>query len=68
MRDMGSGNEFYEDDEPVNNIVQAFDEGEKEITASPERGQTTYLDLGGVGIIGFLQQSDNDAVGSLVRH
>src|SRR6266498_1737315 len=50
MQDMGTGSEFYEDDEPVAKIVEAFERGEKGLTAPPPSwGHTEYLLLGGLG-------------------
>lgn len=42
--------EFYEDDEPVEDVVTAFDAGEKFLTARPvehQRGWTRFLRLKG---------------------
>jgi hypothetical protein len=37
MRSMDA-DDFYEDDEPVEKIMAAFERGEKGVTASPSRG------------------------------
>jgi hypothetical protein len=68
MRYMGDTSDFYEDDEPVEKIVGIFEEGEKGVTAPPCPGRTEYLHLGGLGIVGLGKQTDNDALGKLVRH
>jgi hypothetical protein len=69
MQDMGTGSEFYEDDEPVAKIAEAFERGEKGLTAPPPSwGHTEYLLLGGLGITGFLHQTDNDTLGERLRH
>lgn len=38
--------EFYEDDEPLADVVAAFDAGEKSTTRAPVRGETQYYALG----------------------
>jgi hypothetical protein len=45
MTDMTSGSDFYEEDEPVEKIIAAFERGEKGVTARP-RGRTVYLLIG----------------------
>ena len=37
-------NDFYEEDEPLEDVVAAFDCGRKVLTRRPARGQTVYLD------------------------
>ncbi|AEB42046.1 hypothetical protein [Micromonospora maris] len=39
--------EFYEADEPLDKIVDAFERGEKRVTRAPELGQTAYLKVKG---------------------
>jgi hypothetical protein len=36
--------DFYKEDEPFEDVVAAFERGEKALTAPP-RGQTAYLDV-----------------------
>jgi hypothetical protein len=38
--------DFYEEDEPVEQVVQAFEQGDKQLTAGPSRGVTQTLDMG----------------------
>jgi hypothetical protein len=45
---MATDNDFYEDDEPVDKIVQRFEQGEKSVTAAPGRGNNAYLNLFGL--------------------
>ena len=45
MTDMTSDSEFYEEDEPVEKVVAAFERGEKGVTARP-LGRTEYLLIG----------------------
>ena len=40
-------NDFYEDDEPVEDVIAAFERGRKVLTAPPSRAQTIYLDSNG---------------------
>lgn len=47
MDGMKSIDGFYEDDEPVEKIIGAFDRGTKALTEAPPRGQTEYLVLCG---------------------
>jgi hypothetical protein len=54
MSDMTSDTEFYEDDEPVEKILDAFERGQKGITARPVRGWTRYLSVSRPGHAGFL--------------
>jgi hypothetical protein len=43
---MGERNGFYEDDEPVEEVLQAFEHGEKHLTEAPVLGsRTEYLKL-----------------------
>lgn len=53
---MSASNDFYEDDEPVGAIVEAFEHGEKLMTQEPCRGFTSYLDplCGYLSSAGFL--------------
>jgi hypothetical protein len=48
MTDMTPSSEFYEEDEPVEAIVAAFERGERGVTARP-RGWTRYLMIGRPG-------------------
>jgi hypothetical protein len=34
--------DFFEPDEPVNDVLKAFDSGTKGLTRRPERGQTAF--------------------------
>ena len=45
-------NDFYEEDEPVEDVVAAFERGRKVLTRQPGRGQTVYLDSNGNEIAG----------------
>ncbi|MFI6508468.1 hypothetical protein ACIBCT_12755 [Streptosporangium sp. NPDC050855] len=45
-------NEFYEDDEPVEKIVAAFERGEKRVTKHPSRGFNAHITLAGVPSFG----------------
>lgn len=40
-------NDFYEDDEPVEDVFAAFDRGAKDVTRPPGLGQTHHLALPG---------------------
>jgi hypothetical protein len=42
---MGSSDDFYEPDEPLEQVLEAFEQGEKRVTAAPSQGQTVRLDL-----------------------
>ena len=42
---MSSRDDFYEDDEPVEQVVRTFDEGEKGLTGQRSWGRTDYLKL-----------------------
>lgn len=42
MANMQPGGDFYEDDEPVDKVVAAFEQGPKTVT-TPPRGRTAYL-------------------------
>lgn len=42
-----SANDFYEDDEPVEQILAAFERGEKRQTKRPNRGFNEHLRLPG---------------------
>ncbi len=47
MRNMGPDDDFYEEDEDVNDLLAAFDRAEeKGKTARPISGKTEYFDLG----------------------
>ncbi len=63
MHDVGMGSsDFYETDEPLEQVLEAFEQGEKRLTAMPPAGQTgrpsgrgwtEYLRL--PGALGLLQ-------------
>jgi hypothetical protein len=42
---MGQRNDFYEDDEPLEEVLRAFHGGEKGLTARPVAGRTENLSL-----------------------
>jgi hypothetical protein len=65
---MEPGGGFYEEDEPVIEIVVAFEQGTKGRTASPARGRTDFLYLGGVGLANFAHPTHNETYGRLVHH
>lgn len=44
---MGTMDDFYEQDEPLDDVLKAFNEGDKGVTARPTRGQTALLLLKG---------------------
>lgn len=44
--------DFYEEDEPVADVIAAFERGRKVLTRRPARGQTVYLDGEGNQIVG----------------
>ncbi|MDG4791049.1 hypothetical protein O7626_41380 [Micromonospora sp. WMMD1102] len=44
---MASNDEFYEADEPVDKIIEAFNRGEKGVTGRPTWSNTSYLKLPG---------------------
>lgn len=44
--------DFYEEDEPLENVEAAFDRGRKVLTRRPGRAQTVYLDSYGNEIAG----------------
>lgn len=45
MAVMGSTEGFFEEDEPVEDVVRAFDQAEHSLTEPPHRGRTLYLDI-----------------------
>ncbi|MFB9882970.1 hypothetical protein ACFFMN_34065 [Planobispora siamensis] len=47
-----NANDFYEDDEPVEKIVAAFERGEKRLTKQPTRGFNEHLNLAGTTSVG----------------
>lgn len=47
-----SANDFYEDDEPVEDIVAAFERGEKRITQRPNRGFNEHISMPGTSSVG----------------
>lgn len=44
MTSMSDTECFFMDDEPVEDVVRAFEEGQKFVTQHPNRGRTMYLD------------------------
>lgn len=40
-------NDFFEDDEPVEKVIAAFERGKKRLTGTGSRGQTAYLSVPG---------------------
>lgn len=48
MGDVAEG--FYEDDEPVEDVVAAFERGDKGVTEKPTRGVQKYFTAPGVGL------------------
>lgn len=51
MKDMTSADDFYEDDEPVDEIAAAFDRGTKIVTVRPDsrfEDYTRYLHVPGL--------------------
>lgn len=44
MAGMGQTPEFFEEDEPVEDIVRAFETSEHGVTEPAQRGRTLYLD------------------------
>jgi hypothetical protein len=49
---MGHMDDFYEPDEPVEEILKAFERGEKGLTASVAWAKTEYLKLPGLSGLG----------------
>lgn len=50
MADMGV-EDFFEDDEPVDQVARAFDHGVRDVTNPPTpRGQTQYLRVPGAAL------------------
>lgn len=45
---MDQHDDFYEEDEPVADVVRAFEEGERGVTAPPESDHRRDVDLGDV--------------------
>lgn len=43
--------DFYKEDEPLEDVIAAFERGEKVLTAPP-RGRTVYLDSDGNEVAG----------------
>lgn len=46
------GNDFYEEDEPIEHVIAAFERGRKVLTHQPSRGRTVYLDSDGNEVAG----------------
>jgi hypothetical protein len=44
---MAAADDFYEDDEPLEDVIRAFREGEKYSTEPPHQGMTMYFNIGG---------------------
>ena len=40
---MAADDDFYEDDEPLADVLRAFQEGEKYVTEPPHQGLTIYF-------------------------
>lgn len=40
---MSGMDDFYEPDEPIEDVLRAFDEGEKFVTTPPSRGQNRLM-------------------------
>lgn len=40
-----AGDDFYEDDEPLEDVLRAFQDGEKFVTAQPHQGVTLFFNL-----------------------
>ena len=57
MSGMTSDSEFYEADEPVEKVIEAFERGQKGVTARPVRGWTEYLTVNRPGQISFLPRT-----------
>lgn len=52
-----SANDFYEEDEPVQDILQAFERGEKRVTRRPDRGFNEHLTIVGTPTVGETRTS-----------
>lgn len=53
----GDDMDFYEDDEPVEEVVAAFERGEKIVTAPPIPGVSIQVSTQGGGHASFQRQS-----------
>jgi hypothetical protein len=68
---MATTPEFFEEDEPVEKIVLAFEAGEKGFTtrpAEPPRGWTQYLRLPDFGLAKTVREFPNKSAGLRVQH
>jgi hypothetical protein len=54
---MAGIDEFYEQDEPVDDVAKAFERGPKQVTGAP-RGQTEYLTVGQTAVRGWTRTLD----------
>jgi hypothetical protein len=58
MGNMSARNDFYEPDEPVDEVIKAFQQGEPGLTRRPTRGWTQYLAIKGLSQVRMaLQES-----------
>lgn len=56
--------DFYEDDEPVEDVLAAFEGGQKQLTEPPPRGRTLFVDVAR----NVQTETGNTTFGELVRH
>ncbi|GLZ55668.1 hypothetical protein [Actinomycetospora sp. NBRC 106378] len=61
---MPAVNDFYEDDEPVEDVLAAFEAGEKQLTEPPSRGRTLFVDVARNAQV----ETGNTSSGELVQH
>ena len=61
---MPAVNDFYEDDEPVEDVLAAFEAGEQQLTEPPPRGRTLFVDVAHNAQI----ETATTTSGELVRH
>ncbi|MGH3741941.1 MAG: hypothetical protein ACRDT1_11475 [Micromonosporaceae bacterium] len=40
---MSANDQFYEEDEPLDTLMKAFERGEKHVTKQPSQGRTEYF-------------------------
>ncbi|MEV7970698.1 hypothetical protein AB0O34_32620 [Sphaerisporangium sp. NPDC088356] len=57
-----NADDFYEDDEPIEQVLAAFERGDKRLTRRPNRGFNEHLSLFGVAV------SETSTSGVLVGH
>ncbi|WP_191971205.1 hypothetical protein [Micromonospora aurantiaca (nom. illeg.)] len=55
-------NDFYEEDEPVEEVIAAFEQAEKGRTALPTNGVTEYLMITGLVLAGRSQAESRTTV------